>query len=53
MSKGVIVRLLVPTRSPDGKIVYQAEQRFVRLPVKREDRLAFLKRLAGDEDDEE
>ena len=50
MSKSVIVRLLVPKRSPEGKIVYQAEMRFVRLPVRRDDRLAFLQRLTGEED---
>ena len=49
MNKGVYVRLLVPKRDPEGNIAYHAELHWVRLPVKREDRLAFLERLRGGE----
>ncbi len=45
MSKGVYVRLLVPKRNLDGKIGYHAEMHWVRLPIRREDRLALLERL--------
>jgi hypothetical protein len=47
---GVLVRLLVPRRDEAGNIQYQAEMHWVRLPLRREDRLAFLQRLAGEEE---
>jgi hypothetical protein len=38
--------LLVPRRDPaSGKIHYQTELHIIRVPVRREDRLAFLDRL--------
>lgn len=52
MSKDcVLVRLLVPRRDEAGDIHYQAELRWVRLPLRREDRLALMQRLAGEETD--
>ena len=47
MKRGVYLRLLVPRRQPDGNIAYQAEMRFVRLPIKREERSAIVERLAS------
>jgi len=45
MSKGITIQLLVPRRDRSGRIEYHAERRFIRLPLKREDRLALVERL--------
>jgi hypothetical protein len=50
MSERVCVRLLVPKRNAEGKIVYHAEMHWVRLPLKRDDRLSFLERLTAEEE---
>lgn len=46
MKRGVYLRLLVPRRQPDGSIAYQAELRYLRLPLKREERSAIVERLS-------
>jgi hypothetical protein len=45
MSKGLVIRFLVPSVRRGGKLEYQVEEKFVRLPVKREDRDALRDRL--------
>ncbi len=47
MKRGVYLRLLVPLRQPDGTIAYRAEMRYLRLPLKREERHAVVERLAS------
>jgi hypothetical protein len=46
MSKGVLVRFLVPSKSHDGKIEYRVETRHIRLPLRRNDRLELKTRLS-------
>jgi hypothetical protein len=46
MREGVLVRFLVPTAGPDGKIEYRVETRHIRLPLKRADRLELTRRLS-------
>jgi hypothetical protein len=45
MKRGVYLRLLVPSREPDGSISYRSEMHFLRLPLKREERRAVVERL--------
>jgi hypothetical protein len=42
----MLVFVLVPKRDPSGRVQYRAEMHFVRLPLKREDRLAFMERIS-------
>ena len=45
MSKGVLVRFLVPQHRPDGTVTYQLAAQWIRLPLRRDDRLALMARL--------
>jgi hypothetical protein len=49
MSKGVLVRFLVPQHRADGTVTYQMAAQWIRLPLKREDRLALMERLGGED----
>lgn len=45
MKETIVVRMLVPCTKPDGQIEYHLEHRFLRLPLKRTDRLALQERM--------